>query len=232
MALARFEITTAAEVLKFEEARRALKEFAQSDGIYTAAEEKYDPHNLPIESHKVRILRKVRDAGGGFMSAEVEDFIMAKPDVIQVAVPPTKMERFGFVAAIVSAVLLAPIAVLAGLLALANPAFTGFSQQVFPIALAEHIVWHATQAEILGYVAAASMLLTFSMKNAVMLRLFAVVGNIFFISYGIGAGLVPVVMLHMILAPINIGHLSRALHNQGARAWGPAPPAQPATAKA
>ncbi|MEM8870549.1 MAG: hypothetical protein AAGB10_02855 [Pseudomonadota bacterium] len=216
------EFTTAADLLRFEQARSALRHLAQSDGIYTLPEEKYDPSALPEDSKKARALRKMRQMPHNGALAEVEAFIMEKPEVIQVAIPPTRMERLGLVTAILSALLLAPLAVLAGLLALANPAFTGFSDRVFPIALAEHLVWHASQAELIGYAAAATMLLTFSMKNAVMLRLLAIVANIFFISYGIGAGLVPVVLLHMVLAPINIGHLCRALHNQGARPWGDA----------
>lgn len=215
----KFEFKTAADVLQLEYARKALQELAQSDGIYAAPEERYDPNKLPYDSRAVRVLRQVRQASDDRVPREVEEFILGRPDVIQVAIPPTKMERIGFAFAILSTLIMAPLAVLAGLLALANPTFTGFSDHVFPIALAEHIVWHARTDELLGYVAALSMLITFSMKNAVMLRLFALIGNIFFISYGISSGLVPVVLLHMILAPINIGHLSRALHNQGARMW-------------
>ncbi|MEM8789785.1 MAG: hypothetical protein AAGE76_16145 [Pseudomonadota bacterium] len=225
-----FRESTAAEVLNWEHARGALRQFAQSDGIYTAAEELYDPTALPENSRKARVLRKLREATDQRFCPEVEAYILDKPDVIQVAVAPTKIERFGFVSAIVAAVLLAPIAIIAALLALSNPAFTGFSDTIFPIALAEHLVWYATQGELMGYVAAASMLITFSMKNQVMLRLFAVIANVFFISYGIGAHLVPVVLLHMILLPINITHLSRALHNQGARAWGAAPQPVPVRA--
>jgi hypothetical protein len=219
MSTGKLDFQTAAEVLRFEDARRALKALAQSDGIYAEAEKRYDPDALPLASKAVRVLRKVRAISDDRVPREVEEFIMGKPEVIQIAVPPTRIERIGFVLAIISTLCLAPLAVLAALLALASPEFTGFTDRVFPIAMAEHLVYEARQGELLGYVAALSMLITFSMKNAVMLRLFAVIGNIFFISYGITSGLVPVVLLHMILAPINIGHLSRALHNQGARMW-------------
>ncbi len=213
------QITTAAEVLKLDEARKALRHIARAEGFYEQAEQKYDPNNLPLMAKNVRMLRKMRDITDEQLPSEIEEFIMAKPEVVQVAMPASRMERYGFVAAIISAVVLAPFAVLAAFLALSNPEFTGFANKPFPIAMAEHIVYVATQAELMGYVAAASMLLTFSMSNKVMLRLCAIIANIFFISYGIGATLVPVVMLHMILLPINVGHLSRALHNQGARTW-------------
>lgn len=202
-----------------DEARRALRQMAASEGFYAPAEERYDPDNLPLATKNVRMLRKVRSLSDMRLPPEVEEFILAKPEVVQVAVLPSQVERIGFVLAILSSVFLAPLAVLAALLALATPEFTGFADGVFPIVLAQHLVWHATHAELMGYLAAASMLLTFSMTNKVLLRLCAVIANIFFISYGIGATLVPVVLLHMILLPLNLGHLSRALHNQGARMW-------------
>ncbi|MEM8789784.1 MAG: hypothetical protein AAGE76_16140 [Pseudomonadota bacterium] len=213
--------TTAAELLKLERLRKGLREFAEADGIYAQPEQVYDPDRLGIDAKNVRMLRKMREvAKNKVLPWELEEFILAKPEVVQVAVPPTRTERFGFIAAIVSAIVLAPLAVLAGLLAVANPEFTGYKNEFFVVAFTDHLLWHATQGEIFGFVAAFAALITFSLKNAVMLRFFAVVSDIFFISFGIGAGLVPVVLLHMILLPVNINYLSRALHNWGARPWG------------
>lgn len=212
------ELATAADALSFDEMRRALRRFSEAEGIYTAAEAKYDPEALPENSRKARILRKLREAGRTESSAEIEAYVLQKPDLVQITVPPTSWERIGFVIAIIAALLLAPAAVVVALIALAMPSFTGFSDEVFPIALGQHLVYQASSGELLGYAAAIAMLLTFSMANRVMLRLFALIANIFFISYGVSIGLVPVVLLHMVLAPVNLMHLGRALHNSGARA--------------
>ena len=55
------QITTAAEVLKLDEARKALRHIARAEGFYEQAEQKYDPNNLPLMAKNVRMLRKMRD---------------------------------------------------------------------------------------------------------------------------------------------------------------------------
>jgi CRP/FNR family cyclic AMP-dependent transcriptional regulator len=66
-------------------------------------------------------------------------------------------------------------------------------------------------AEFAGYLAAACMLTTFSMKTMVPLRLAGIVTNCLFILYGYLGLLFPVVVLHLILLPLNITRLYQML---------------------
>lgn len=58
--------------------------------------------------------------------------------------------------------------------------------------------------EIAGYVASALVAASFYMKTIIPLRIFAIMSNIAFITYGVGAGLYPVMILHIFLFPLNI----------------------------
>jgi hypothetical protein len=58
--------------------------------------------------------------------------------------------------------------------------------------------------EITSYVASALVFLSFFMKEIVPLRLIAIVSNIFFMIYAIGAGLLPILILDAALLPLNI----------------------------
>jgi hypothetical protein len=64
---------------------------------------------------------------------------------------------------------------------------------------------------ILGYAAAFLVLLTFSMKTMVRLRIIGIVSNLFFISYGYLGHAYPVMFLHIILLPLNIFRLVQIL---------------------
>ncbi len=210
----------AADVLRLEFIRSAYRRIADPEGRFRPAETPYDPDNLPEATRNVRMLRRLRDRYGT-LDPEIVEFVTAKPQFVEVAVMPTRVERIGVFAAIAMAVFCAPFAMLLAAYALSLPAFTGFSEAIFPIALFEHVLYVASQAEIVGYMAAACMLMTFMMTNRLMLRLFALIGNVFFISYGIGSGLVPVVILHGILLPINFGHLMRAVRSYNTRPYTP-----------
>ena len=59
-------------------------------------------------------------------------------------------------------------------------------------------------SEIAGYVASALVFVTFSMKTIIPLRVVAILSNIAFVLYGFGAGLVPILILHSALLPLNI----------------------------
>jgi hypothetical protein len=63
--------------------------------------------------------------------------------------------------------------------------------------------------EAIGLLAAACVLATFCMKSMMALRAFAIVSNVLFIVYGVGANLYPIVILHAILLPINGWSLGR-----------------------
>ena len=65
--------------------------------------------------------------------------------------------------------------------------------------------------DILGYTAAFFVLLTFSMKTMVRLRIIGIVSNLFFIGYGYLGPAHPVMILHTILLPLNIFRLMQIL---------------------
>lgn len=58
--------------------------------------------------------------------------------------------------------------------------------------------------EIFGYIASGLVLATFSMRTMIPLRLLGIASNIAFIAYGVLAGLLPVMILHVILLPLNV----------------------------
>lgn len=66
-----------------------------------------------------------------------------------------------------------------------------------------------TLIEAIGYLASALVLLTFCMSTMLSLRAMAICSNIAFIGYGFGAGLYPVLILHLVLLPLNIVLLAR-----------------------
>lgn len=59
-----------------------------------------------------------------------------------------------------------------------------------------------------GYIASALVLLTFCMKDMVALRIAAMCSNVAFLVYGAGLNLVPVLVLHGILLPLNAWRLA------------------------
>lgn len=64
-----------------------------------------------------------------------------------------------------------------------------------------------TVTDVLGWAAAGLVLLSFSLKTMVALRVAAIASNVAFFSYGLMAGLVPVVVLHGLLMPLNLWRL-------------------------
>jgi hypothetical protein len=62
-------------------------------------------------------------------------------------------------------------------------------------------------AEILGYAAAGLVLATFTMRTMIPLRLLGIASNVAFISYGYAADLLPVLLLHAALLPLNVYRL-------------------------
>lgn len=64
-----------------------------------------------------------------------------------------------------------------------------------------------TVTDFLGYAAAFLVLLTFSMKTMVQLRVVGILSNVFFIAYAYLTGAHPILILHLILLPLNIFRL-------------------------
>jgi CRP/FNR family cyclic AMP-dependent transcriptional regulator len=57
--------------------------------------------------------------------------------------------------------------------------------------------------DLLGYAASATVLATFCMDTMIPLRVTAILSNILFASFGLGAHIYPVMILHLILFPVN-----------------------------
>ena len=72
----------------------------------------------------------------------------------------------------------------------------------------------------IGYVASALVLATFGMKDMVNLRIVAICSNIAFISYGIALNLLPILILHVMLLPLNGWRLIGALKQRSATTLG------------
>jgi CRP/FNR family transcriptional regulator, cyclic AMP receptor protein len=60
-----------------------------------------------------------------------------------------------------------------------------------------------TWIDLLGYAASATVLATFCMNTMIPLRVTAILSNILFASFGLGAHIYPVMILHLILFPVN-----------------------------
>jgi hypothetical protein len=65
----------------------------------------------------------------------------------------------------------------------------------------------ATTTEIAGYIASALVLTAFAINDLRRLRMIAILSNIAFITYGVLAWLLPVVILHLLLLPLNVALL-------------------------
>lgn len=78
------------------------------------------------------------------------------------------------------------------------------------------------ERDALGYTASALVLLTFCMSSMRRLRVAAIASNVAFISYALAAHLLPVLLLHGILLPVNLYRLAQIRRWRGALAgWLP-----------
>ena len=71
--------------------------------------------------------------------------------------------------------------------------------------------------DIIGYLASALVLATFSMRSMRPLRLMAIASNIAFIAYAVIGNMPPILMLHSILLPMNIMRLFQMDHDTAHR---------------
>jgi CRP/FNR family transcriptional regulator, cyclic AMP receptor protein len=75
-----------------------------------------------------------------------------------------------------------------------------------------------TLADLVGYLAAGLVAMTFCTTSMIKLRVFAIMSNISFAGYALMANLNPILILHGFLLPVNIGMLINAFrHKQRAR---------------
>ena len=63
---------------------------------------------------------------------------------------------------------------------------------------------------LLGYIASASVFATFCMSAMVPLRAVAILSNVLFAAFGALAHVYPVLVLHAVLLPVNVGRLFQA----------------------
>ena len=73
-----------------------------------------------------------------------------------------------------------------------------------------------TVIDIVGGLAALCVLATFCMRSMLALRGFAIASNLLFIFYGLKANLLPIVILHAVLLPINSWWLGLLCGRRGA----------------
>ncbi len=64
--------------------------------------------------------------------------------------------------------------------------------------------------EIIGFVASALVFATFYMKTMTPLRSVAIASNVAFISYGYLGGMVPILVLHLTMLPLNLWRLHQS----------------------
>jgi len=73
-------------------------------------------------------------------------------------------------------------------------------------------------SDLLGYAAAGLVLVTFSVRSLNALRSVAIASNLMFIAYAATAHLMPVLILHALLLPLNVWRLRQDFtSNQGTR---------------
>jgi len=65
-----------------------------------------------------------------------------------------------------------------------------------------------TGIDAIGYLAASLVLATFCMRSMSSLRYVAIASNLAFIVYGYCGDLMPVLLLHVLLLPVNIRRLT------------------------
>jgi len=69
-----------------------------------------------------------------------------------------------------------------------------------------------THAGEIGFIASALVLAAFGMKDMVNLRIVAICSNFAFIGYALILHLLPILVLHIILLPLNGWRLAQALN--------------------
>ncbi len=68
-----------------------------------------------------------------------------------------------------------------------------------------------THSGEIGFLASALVLAAFGMKDMINLRIVAICSNVAFITYALALNLLPILVLHVILLPLNGWRLARAL---------------------
>ena len=167
---------------------------------------------LQVQRQNIAMVRTLRTTHGR-VPQQVADFILQNPMHV-----PFKVRAWRWVEKVSVVLLFAVIVASASTgLSLASGGFQDATTQAIMAAMASEDGLYAFAAgklslqDLSGYLAAVSMLMTFSMTRAIPLRIFAIAANVFFLIYAIDQGLMPVLLLHAILLPMNLCHLVRAV---------------------
>ncbi len=72
------------------------------------------------------------------------------------------------------------------------------------------------QKDIIGYLAGALVVCTFSFRSMHLLRYAGIASNVSFIAYAVLAGTMPILVLHSLLLPINVFRLIQIERNRPA----------------
>ncbi len=75
--------------------------------------------------------------------------------------------------------------------------------------------------DLTGLVAAFFVILAFFSHKPKPLRIFAILSNVLFVSYAADVGLMPVLMLHAVLLPLNVIRLLQLLRKPAPRGQQP-----------
>ncbi|HEV2630562.1 MAG TPA: hypothetical protein VGV41_18185 [Pseudolabrys sp.] len=78
------------------------------------------------------------------------------------------------------------------------------------IVIAHSIQTVFASSDAWGYAASSLVLMTFCMKRMVPLRIVAICSNLAFFAYGLLLHLMPILLLHALLMPINLVRLLQA----------------------
>jgi hypothetical protein len=81
--------------------------------------------------------------------------------------------------------------------------------------LAQGVHLMQSWSDIIGYLAAILLVLTFFMRDMVQLRITAICSSIAWLVYGFLNALYPIIILHLVLAPLNAYRLWQSLRQPG-----------------
>lgn len=71
----------------------------------------------------------------------------------------------------------------------------------------------STVTDVMGWAAAGLTFATFFCRDMLRLRLLALAANVAFIAFGALAGILPVLVLHLALVPVNLRRLNEVLRS-------------------
>ena len=73
--------------------------------------------------------------------------------------------------------------------------------------------------DVIGVLAGFFVILSFYTTHPFQLRVFAIISNILFITFGASAGVMPVFILHAILLPLNVTRLRQLTPRTHNESW-------------